>query len=126
MSTKHKATFAVIDDDSVLRHLIQGILRDEGLEQVSAASTGEQGLKDCHEHSPDLVMLDINLPGTGGMAVLKALKRNPHPPKVIMISSEATAPNVTSALALGADGFVVKPFNAAKLLTAVKIALREP
>jgi len=125
MTTKRKASFAVIDDDSVLRSLIQGILRNEGLEQVSAASTGEQGLKDCHEHSPDLVVLDINLPDTGGIEVLKSLKRGPRPPRVIMISSEATAPNVTSALALGADGFVVKPFNAAKLLTAVKIAMRE-
>lgn len=121
---RRKLTFAVIDDDNILRTLIQGILRDEGMELVSSAATGEQGLKDCIDLSPDLVLLDINLPGSDGLGILSSLKRGPKPPKVVMISSEATAPNVRTALALGADGFVVKPFTAAKLLVSVESALR--
>lgn len=123
MADSNKFTFAVIDDDNMLRTLIQGILRDEGMELVASAATGEQGLKDCIERQPDLVVLDINLPGTDGLKLLATLKRGMRPPKVIMISSDSTAPNVKAALAFGADGFIVKPFNAGKLVKAVEVAL---
>ncbi|MFC4161055.1 response regulator [Chitinimonas lacunae] len=124
MAIGGKYTFVVIDDDALLRSLIQGILKDAGYELVAAAPNGEQGLKDCFERRPDFVMLDINLPGTGGLDVLKNLRRMANPPRVIMVSGEATMSHVRSALEHGANGFVVKPFNAARLLAAVEGALR--
>ncbi|WP_374351972.1 response regulator [Chitinimonas sp.] len=117
--------FCVIDDDSVLRSLIVGILRDEGMNQLASESSGESGLKECIDKKPDLVILDINLPGTSGLDVLASLKKLEKPPLVIMITSEATAERVSAALKLGSNGFVVKPFTSAKLLTAVKLALKE-
>ncbi|GLR11732.1 response regulator [Chitinimonas prasina] len=124
--TGDKPTFYVIDDDSVLRSLIRGILTNAGLDQAGAASSGEEGLKGCQDKQPDLVLLDINLPGSSGMDVLATLKRMKHSPRIIMISSEATLTRVKSAMTLGAAGFVVKPFTAAKLIAAVDSALKGP
>lgn len=120
-----KPSFYVIDDDAVLRKLIVGILRDAGLDPIGVETTGEAGLRECQEKLPDLVLLDINLPGANGMSVLENLKRLKKPPRVIMITGEATLERVKSAVKLGASGFVVKPFTAGKLMTAVENALRE-
>ncbi|MBV8657255.1 MAG: response regulator [Burkholderiales bacterium] len=119
-----KPTFYVIDDDSVLRKLISGILRDVGLELLGTGETGEIGLKECHDKHPDLVLLDINLPGSSGFDVLASLKRMRKAPRVVMITSEATMERVKAAVQLGADSFVVKPFTSAKLLGAVESVLK--
>lgn len=119
-----KTTFFVIDDDSVLRSLIRGILTDAGFEHIGAAANGEEGLTACMQKMPNLVLLDINLPGSDGIDVLASINRMRRPPKVVMISSEATMSRVKSAMSLGASGFVVKPFTAAKLIAAVQSALK--
>ena len=119
-----KPSFFVIDDDSILRTLIRGILTDAGLEHAGSASTGEEGIQGCQDKTPDLVLLDINLPGSDGIDVLATLRQLRKPPKVIMVSAEATLPRVKAATALGVDGFIVKPFSAGKLIEAVENALR--
>jgi DNA-binding response OmpR family regulator len=124
MPLNGKPTFIVIDDDRLLSSLIQGILRDADFEHLGSAENGEAGLKACLDKQPDLVMLDINLPGADGLEVLMRIKQLKQAPKVIMVSSEATTPHVKTALARGADGFVVKPFTAAKLLAQVENAFR--
>ncbi|QDQ26239.1 response regulator [Chitinimonas arctica] len=120
-----KPSFYVIDDDSVLRSLIRGILSDAGFLYAGSAVNGEEGLKGCQDKSPTIVLLDINLPGSDGIDVLAALRRMRRPPRVVMVSGEATLPRVKSAMSLGACGFVVKPFTAAKLITAVENSLRQ-
>ncbi|MDK2123537.1 response regulator transcription factor [Parachitinimonas caeni] len=125
MFDQSKPTVIVIDDDTILRTLIASILRDADINVIADASNGEAGLKLCQEKFPDLVLLDINLPGAGGLEILGQLLKLPKPPKVVMISGEATADRVRTALTSGARGFVVKPFNAAKLLAAVQAALKK-
>lgn len=114
----------IIDDDALLRSLISGILRGAGMQIVGEVSTGEAGLKLCQETLPELVLLDINLPGIDGISLLDQLKALNPAPKVIMISGDATIDRVKESLTKGANGFVVKPFNAAKLLAAVEAALK--
>jgi DNA-binding response OmpR family regulator len=121
---KAKPTFYVIDDDAVLRKLITGILRDAGLDPIGSAATGEEGMRECHDRPPTVALVDINLPGSSGLDVLATLKRLRKPPSVLMISSEATLERVKTAMTLGADGFVVKPFTAAKLIASVETALK--
>ncbi|WP_269532707.1 response regulator [Chitinimonas sp. BJYL2] len=118
-----KPTFVVIDDDSVLRSLIRGILTDAGLEFAGSAVNGEEGLKLCQDKLPDLVLLDINLPGSDGINVLASLAKMRRVPRVVMVSGEATLPRVKSSISLGASGFVVKPFTAAKLIGVTEQAL---
>jgi two-component system chemotaxis response regulator CheY len=119
-----KPSFYVIDDDGVLRKLIVGILRDAGLEPLGSEADGDTGLKECHDKQPDVVLLDINLPDINGLDVLAKLKKLRKPPIVIMISSEATLERVKTAMKHGANGFVVKPFSAAKLISSIENALR--
>ena len=119
-------TFYVIDDDSVLRSLIRGILSDAGLVFAGAAANGEEGLKGCQDKQPDVVLLDINLPGSNGIDILARLQQMKTPPNIVMVSAEATLTRVQSAMALGASGFIVKPFTAARLTDTVARALMEP
>ncbi len=114
----------IIDDDALLRSLIQGIMREAGYQVIGESSTGEVGLKLCEDLHPTLVLLDINLPGIDGLSLLETLRGLPKPPRVIMISGDATLDRVKESLSKGASGFVVKPFNAAKLLAAVEAAFR--
>lgn len=119
-----KPKCVIIDDDSVLRSLISSILRSADFEVVGESARGDSGLKLCLEQHPNLVLLDINLPDdASGIDLLPEILSIHPQPKVIMITGDATVERVRSALSLGAAGFVVKPFTAAKLLDAVGRAM---
>ncbi|HEY9102169.1 response regulator [Chitinimonas sp.] len=124
MTEDKSYSFFVIDDDSVLRSLIRGILSDAGYSYAGSAVNGEEGFKGCQDKRPDVVLLDIQLPGSDGIDVLGRLMQLREPPRVIMVSGQATLARVQSALVLGASGFIVKPFTAARLTDTVAKALR--
>ena len=111
--------FLVVDDDSIMRELLKSILRREGLTVVGDASDGEAALLKCETLEPHIVYLDINMPKLDGIQVLEKI-RETHPRiKVIMVSGEATPEFVHEAISKGACGFVVKPYNAAKILQSL-------
>ncbi|MBV1775009.1 response regulator [Burkholderiaceae bacterium DAT-1] len=124
MALNGKITFVVIDDDKLIRTLVQGILKDMGIDMLASCETAEAGLHDVRTREPDLVILDINLPGADGLSVLKELKSGSRPPKVIMMTAEATISRVQEALKHQADGFIVKPFTAGKLESVIAAAVR--
>ena len=101
----------VVDDSALMRKLIPGILeRDQSIEVVGTAIDGHFALKKIEEMSPDVVTLDLEMPGMNGIDTLKAIMRRWRVP-VIVVSSHSTAgANITlKALALGAFDFVAKP-----------------
>jgi two-component system, chemotaxis family, chemotaxis protein CheY len=113
----------VVDDNAVVRELVRAILRSRHHEVVGEATGGSTVLKLCAELNPDIVLLDINLNGSSGLDVLADL-RSKHPSlPVVMISGEATSSTVVKARAMGAHGFVVKPFNAERMLKAMDRAI---
>jgi two-component system chemotaxis response regulator CheY len=122
-----RSRIVVIDDNAVIRDLVRGIMRhDDDLSVVGEASNGETALDVVEKLRPDLVCLDVLMPGLDGIAVLRAL-RAVHPEmRVVLVTGQATNNVVTEALQLGAAGFVVKPFNAARLLATVRTALAAP
>lgn len=124
MATLKDIRIIVIDDDSMLRTLMGSILRAEGFGVSGEASNADQGLKLAQTVKPHLILLDINLPGRDGMDLLPELLGLESRPKVIMVSGEATLERVKGALGLGANGFVVKPINPNKLLSAIAFALK--
>jgi two-component system chemotaxis response regulator CheY len=75
------------------------------------------------ETAPDVVCLDVLMPGMDGVSLLKRIREKHEDSRVVMITGEARAEVVKEALALGARGFVVKPFSAAKVLHAIRQAL---
>lgn len=121
MSQRHPKIL-IVDDNDVMRALLRGILRNEDYQVVGEARNGIQALEMVERMTPDVVCLDVIMPELDGLETLKSIKRDFPQVSVIMITGNASKENVQEALELGANGFVVKPFNAAKVLEALSRA----
>ncbi len=116
-------TILVVDDEKDIRTSLTGILEDEGY-QVTTASSGVEAIESIHQDIPDLVLLDIWMPGLDGLETLEKLKiLFPHI-TVIMISGHGTIETAVRSTKLGAFDFIEKPLSLDKVLIAVSNALR--
>ncbi len=112
----------VVDDEKNIRGSLEGILKDEGY-RVRGIASGEELLKQMQQAVPDLVILDVWLPGMDGLQALTELKRlHPELP-VIMISGHGTVESAVKATRLGAYDFIEKPLSLEKTVLAVRNAL---
>ncbi len=91
--------------------------------EVDDARTGEEALEKLRVYRPDLVLLDINMPGMGGLAACKAIRMDPNV-AIIMLTVHNTEAAKVEALDAGADDFVTKPFSTPELLARIRAALR--
>ena len=112
----------IVDDEPQIIQVVKGILQDEGFE-VTTAPDGETALKLAAAEPPDLVLLDINLPGLDGLEVLSELKKRQPMLPVIMISAYGSVENAVKATRLGAYDFIEKPPNADKIILSVRNGL---
>jgi DNA-binding response OmpR family regulator len=117
-----KARILVIDDDAEIRDIARAILEPEGYE-VQAATTGEQGLRLATEAPPDLILLDLMLPGLNGLEVCRTIRRTSRVP-IIMVTARAAAPEKVVGLEAGADDYLTKPFSIAELRARIHALLR--
>jgi len=115
-------TILVVDDEPQIRETVSGLLQDEGFE-VLTAPEGEAALKTVREEIPDLVLLDVALPGKDGLEILKDLKDQYPTLPVIMISAYGSVENAVRATRLGAYDFIEKPPHADKILLSVRNGL---
>jgi len=112
----------VIDDEPQIRRIMRTTLITAGYE-VDDAKTAEEGLLKVREFRPDLVLLDINMPGMGGLAACRELRPDPNI-AIIMLTVHNTEAAKVEALDAGADDFVTKPFSTPELLARIRAALR--
>ncbi len=112
----------VVDDDRDLVDVLTYILRREGYE-VIAAYDGEQGWRRFQQESPELVVLDANMPGLDGMEVCRRIREVSTVP-VIMLTARTDERDIVRALGLGADDYVTKPFSPQLLVARIKAVLR--
>ena len=112
----------VADDDRDLRELIGFTLMQAGYLVVKAGD-GTAALRMFEAESPDLVVLDINMPGASGFQVCEAIRKRSRVP-VIMLTARGTEEDRVRGLKMGADDYVVKPFSARELLARVEAVLR--
>jgi two-component system, OmpR family, response regulator RegX3 len=117
-----KTRILIIEDEAAIAEGIAYNLRREGYEVVRAAD-GETGLAEARRMRPDLVLLDLMLPGLSGLEVCQALRRESSMP-VIMLTARDTETDKVVGLTVGADDYVTKPFSMAELLARVKAVLR--
>jgi two-component system KDP operon response regulator KdpE len=112
----------IVDDEPQIRRIMRSELTSAGYE-VDDAKTGEEALGKLREFRPDLVLLDINMPGIGGLAVCRSIRADASV-AVIMLTVRNTEANKIEALDAGADDFVTKPFSTPELLARIRAALR--
>lgn len=100
----------VVEDDPFAQRLLAKFLADMQF-SVEVADSGEDAIATFERQPADLVMLDYNMPGMNGLQCLKQIKRLPSAPAVIMVTAVGEPETVRNCLALGADGYVVKPYQ---------------
>jgi two-component system, OmpR family, KDP operon response regulator KdpE len=112
----------VVDDQPKIRRFMRTTLVADGYE-VDEAKTGEEGLERLREFRPDLVLLDINMPGMSGLAACRAIRSDVNI-AIIMLTVRNSEEDKVAALDAGADDFVTKPFSTPELLARIRAALR--
>jgi two-component system, NtrC family, nitrogen regulation response regulator NtrX len=115
-------TILIVDDEASILQSLQGLLADEGFE-VTTASNGYEALQHIESEAPDLVLMDIWMPGIDGLETLKEIKKhNPHI-QVIMITGHGTIETAVQATKLGAFDFIEKPLSIDRVIVAINNAL---
>jgi two-component system phosphate regulon response regulator PhoB len=115
----------VVDDEEDILELVEFSLMRESF-AVSTATTGEEALKMAREEEPDLMVLDLMLPGVDGLEVARQLKADDetsHLP-IVMLTAKGSEADIVTGLELGADDYVTKPFSPRVLVARIKAVLR--
>ncbi len=112
----------VVDDEQKIREIVRSYLEREGFD-VTEASDGEGALKTARDWRPDLVVLDVMMPGTDGIEVLRQLRTTSQVP-VILLTARAEEVDTLVGLSVGADDYVTKPFRPRELVARIKTVLR--
>jgi two-component system KDP operon response regulator KdpE len=117
-----RPTVLVVEDEPQMRKFVRITLAANGYE-VLEATTAAEGLQQAASYTPDLVLLDLGLPDTDGLEVIRRV-REWSPMPIIVISARGKEGDKVNALDDGADDYVTKPFGAAELLARIRVALR--
>ena len=116
-------TILVVEDDPSIRLGLQRNLSFEGYRVVTAA-TGNEGLDAAFREKPDLVLLDVMLPGPSGLEICRSIRRHDPTLPILIVSARTQEMDRVAGLDLGADDYIPKPFSVRELLARVRTALR--
>lgn len=126
MPVFHKELKTLIaDDDNTTCRVLRLLLREHGHQVVAEAHDGEKAVELCEAHKPDIAFLDIDMPRMDGIAAAQRIRNAVPSVGIIMVSNLPTMDNVQKALQAGVSGFVVKPFNAVKVVEAIDNCLKQ-
>ena len=116
----------IVDDEPGIVVPIQFLMEQQGY-HVMTAQRGDEALDQIYKHKPDLVLLDIMLPGIDGFKVCKIVRLNPNyrEMKILFLSIKDREVDITKGLALGADAYITKPFSNDKLVEKIKVLLEQ-
>ncbi|GAB3992665.1 hypothetical protein GCM10029992_02380 [Glycomyces albus] len=117
-----RARVLVVDDDPALAEMLGIILRTEGF-TPTFVTDGEKALAAFKEHRPDIVLLDLMLPGMSGIDVAKAIRAESGVP-IVMLTAKSDTVDVVLGLESGADDYIVKPFKPKELVARIRARLR--
>ncbi len=122
MSDNEPSKVLVVDDEPAIRHFLQITLRAEGYAPFEAADAGE-ALSQVAAQRPDLIILDLGLPGVDGVEVTRLLRAQVQTPIIILSVREQESDKI-SALDAGADDYLTKPFGTGELLARIRVVMR--
>ena len=120
--TTVETTILVVDDDPAIAEMLTIVLQGEGFRTV-VVGDGVEAVKAAEEHNPDLILLDVMLPGMNGIDVCKAIRENSTVP-IVMLTARTDTVDVVLGLESGADDYVHKPFKPKELVARVRARLR--
>lgn len=120
-----KERILIVEDEDDIRELMRYNLSREGY-QVSEAGSGEEGVRLARETRPDLLLLDLMLPGIDGLEVCKVLKKDESLAglSIIIVTAKGEEPDIVTGLELGADDYITKPFSPRVLIARARAVLR--
>jgi two-component system KDP operon response regulator KdpE len=116
------ATILVVDDEPQIRRVLRSTLSSQGY-VITEAKTGEEAVEVARKEKPELILLDVNMPGMGGIEACREIRRMSAAP-IIMLTVRNAERDKVLALDAGADDYVVKPFGIEELLARIRAALR--
>lgn len=122
VENRNRPLILIVDDDPALSEMLQIVLRQEGFDTAHCA-TGTDALTAMRENRPDLVLLDLMLPGRDGVSVCKDMRAESGVP-IVMLTAKSETDDVVLGLQAGADDYVAKPFKAKELLARIRTRLR--
>jgi DNA-binding response OmpR family regulator len=109
----------VVDDDPTVRNVLSTLLEFEGVD-IATAEDGPSALAIAQRQEPDVVLLDVNLPGLDGFDVCRRLKERSAEQRVVMVTGRATQEDQVRGAAAGANAFLTKPFSPLELIEVVR------
>ena len=115
-----KISVVIVDDNDMMRTVLRGILRGEEYDVVGEARNGAQAVEVVERMKPDIVCMDVLMPEKNGLEAMAEIKMSRPKTEFVMITGSADPETVQDAIMNGASGFSVKPFNAARVLDALK------
>ncbi len=124
MISTARSTVVIIDDHPLFRKGVRQLLDLEPLlEVVAEASSGEEGVREVTRRRPDLVLLDLNMKGMGGLKTLEAIKALDPETRVVVLTVSDTADDLIGTIRAGADGYLLKDMEPEELLARIKEAV---
>jgi len=124
ISKKHSVKALVVDDSSFMRTVLKDILLENGLSKVYEARDGKEAVEVYRKHRPDIVTMDIIMPGTNGLWAMKTILGIDPKAKIIVVTSIGQENVVEQAMKFGAKDYVKKPFEPAAIATVVDRLLK--
>src|SRR4029450_4516243 len=110
MTSSRKGTILVVDDEEIMREILEALLTREGY-QVRLASSGEEGLELARTQTFDAAIVDVMMPGLDGIATLQELRKLDDDLPVLMITAFASVETAIAAMKLGAFDYITRPFR---------------
>ncbi|WP_027848528.1 response regulator transcription factor [Marinospirillum minutulum] len=123
MSEAPALRFLVVDDEPLIREMLNDILVDLEYEVVGQANSGSSAIELANQLKPDVICLDINMPEVSGLDALASIKTSNKNIIVIMVTANSDTSTVQQAIRTGADGYILKPFNGQQIVKAVNKAI---
>ena len=120
------ASIIVVEDDAVIRAVLEMALAAEGFTKVVGCARGDEGLTAIRRRKPDLALLDVMLPGVDGFAICRRIRETPalSGTRIVMITARTQSEDIVRGLECGADDYVTKPFDRKVLIARIRAVLR--
>ena len=120
------ATIVVVEDDAVIRSVLEMNLAAEGFTKVIGCERGDEGLEAIRRRKPDLALLDVMLPGIDGFTICSRIRATPalSGTRIVMLTARTQSEDIVRGLECGADDYVTKPFDRKVLIARIRAVLR--